>query len=210
MGASPYFTDAARAQAATTVQAIESRTAAEVVIAVNARSGHYRHTDYLVGFGVSLAALVAMLYLPQEFPLETFPVGVALAFVAGVLVLQLLPGVRRRLTASALLDEAVRTTARAAFVDQGITRTTGRTGILVFVSLYERRVEVVTDLGVDPAALGEEWKRALAGVASAVAGSRDPAPFFQALLALTPPLERVLPRSPDDVNELPDAPLHVS
>ena len=81
MGASPYFTDAARAQAATTVQAIESRTAAEVVIAVNARSGHYRHTDYLAGFGVSLAALVAMLYLPQEFPLETFPVGVALSLI---------------------------------------------------------------------------------------------------------------------------------
>ncbi|MGZ3461824.1 MAG: hypothetical protein ACXU86_25305, partial [Archangium sp.] len=97
MRARAFFDDAAKAQAAQEVKAIEARTAAEVVVAVRHASGQYRHTDYLVGFGLSLVTLVALLYLPPEFPLETFPVDVALSFVLGAGVSALLPGVRRRL-----------------------------------------------------------------------------------------------------------------
>jgi uncharacterized membrane protein len=39
-----------------------------------------------------------------------------------------------------------------------------------------------------------------------VASSSSPEPFLEALSQMAPPLERVLPRSADDVNELPDAP----
>ena len=206
MRAHAFFDDAAKVQAAQEVKAIEARTAAEVVVAVRHASGQYRHTDYLVGFGLSLATLVAMLYLPPEFPLETFPVDVALSFVLGAGLSALLPGVRRRLTSRKLLEENVRTAARAAFVELGVSRTSGRTGLLVFLSTFERRVEVVTDIGVDTAALGKEWEEALAKLSAAVASSPSPEPFFEAMRLLAPPLERVLPRSADDINELPDAP----
>ncbi|QRK10368.1 hypothetical protein JQX13_09895 [Archangium violaceum] len=201
-----FFEDATRTRAAQEVKAIEARTAAEVVVAVRQTSGHYRHTDYLVGFGLSLVTLLAMLYLPPEFPLETFPVGVALTFALGVYVSERLPGPRRRLTSRALLEENVRTAARASFVELGVSRTSGRTGVLVLVSTFERRVEVVTDIGVDTAALGPEWEQAVAKLSAAVATSESPEPFFEALRLLAPPLERALPRADDDINELPDAP----
>jgi putative membrane protein len=210
MRAPPFFTDDTKARAAEAVKAIEARTSAEVVIAVHARSGDYSHTDYLVGFALSFVTLVAMLYLPQEFPLETFPPGSAVSFLVGALVCRSVPALRRVLSGRAPREKNVRTAARAAFVDLGISRTRGRTGLLVFVSLFERQVEVVPDTGVDPAALGPEWIQALAGLNAALARSSDPAPFFQALHALTPPLERVLPRAQDDVNELPDAPHHAA
>lgn len=206
MWAQAFFDDAARAKAADEVKAIEARTAAEVVVAVRRACGQYRHTDYLVGFLLSLVTLVAMLYLPVDFPLESFPVDVALSFAAGASASAVLPGLRRRLTSKRLLEENVRTAARAAFVELGVSRTTGRTGLLLFVSIFERRVEVVTDIGVDTAALGGEWEEALAKLSAAVATSESPEPFFEAMRLLAPPLERVLPRSADDVNELPDAP----
>jgi len=206
MWARAFFDEATKTRAADEVKALEARTAAEVVVAVRRASGHYRHTDYLVGFVLSLVTLVAMLYLPPEFPLEAFPVDVALSFAAGAVVSAALPGVRRRLTSRELLEENVRTAARAAFVELGVSRTTGRTGVLVFVSTLERRVEVVADMGVDTAALGKEWEEALAKLSAAVATSESPGPFFEALRLLAPPLERVLPRSASDINELPDAP----
>ncbi|WNG51389.1 hypothetical protein F0U60_50095 [Archangium minus] len=201
-----FFEDATRKRAAAEVKAIEARTAAEVVVAVRHASGHYRHTDYLVGFGLSLVTLLAMLYLPPEFPLETFPVGVALAFAMGAYSSERLPSLRRRLTSRKLLEENVRTAARATFVELGVSRTSGRTGLLVLVSTFERRVEVVADVGVDTAALGSEWEQALTKLSAAVAASESPKPFFEALRLLAPPLERVLPRGDDDINELPDAP----
>ncbi|WNG40965.1 hypothetical protein F0U61_50165 [Archangium violaceum] len=201
-----FFEDATRKRAAAEVKAIEARTAAEVVVAVRHASGHYRHTDYLVGFGLSLVTLLAMLYLPPEFPLETFPVGVALTFAMGAYSSERLPALRRRLTSRKLLEENVRTAARATFVELGVSRTSGRTGLLVLVSTFERRVEVVTDIGVDTAALGSEWEQALTKLSAAVAASESPEPFFEALRLLAPPLERELPRADDDINELPDAP----
>jgi putative membrane protein len=206
MWARAFFEDATKTRAADEVKAIEARTAAEVVITVRRTSGHYRHTDYLVGFGLALVALLAMLFLPPEFDLEIFPVGLVVSFALGAVLMPRLPTLRRRLTSRKLQEESVRTAARAAFVELGVSRTTGRTGLLVCVSLFERRVEVVTDVGVDTAAMGEEWTQALAKLSAAVATAPSPEPFFEALRLLAPPLERVLPRSADDINELPDAP----
>lgn len=199
-----FFDDKARARAAEEVKAIEARTAAEVVVAVHRAAGHYRHTDYLTGFLLSLVTLVALLYLPQEYPLEIFPVNVTASFVTGAVLSMALPAMRRRLTSPRLLEENVRRAAQAAFVELGISRTRGRTGILVFVSVFERRVAVVTDIGVEPSAMGAEWEAALAKLSAAVASSSSPEPFFEAMRLLAPPLERTLPRAADDFNELPD------
>lgn len=206
MWARAFLEEATREKTTATVKAIEARTAAEVVVAVRRVSGHYRHTDYLVGFVLSFAMLLAMLYLPIDFALELFPVNAALSFAMGAGVSAALPGLRRRLTSRKLQAENVRRAARAAFVEFGVSRTSGRTGILVFVSLLERRVEVVVDVGVDPSALGPEWADALTKLSAAIASANDPEPFLQALRLMAFPLARVLPRSEDDVNELPDAP----
>jgi putative membrane protein len=206
MSAHALFEEAAREKTAAEVKSIEARTAAEVVVAVRRTSGQYRHTDYLVGFGLSLATLLALLYLPIDFPLEFFPVDVALSFVAGAYVSAALPPLRRGLTSRKLLEENVRTAARAAFVELGVSRTSGRTGLLVFVSAFEQRVEVVTDVGVNTAALGREWEEALTKLSAATASAKTPEPFLQALRLMASPLERVLPRSADDIDELLDAP----
>ncbi len=206
MWAHAFFEEATREKTAAEVKAIEARTSAKVVVAVRRTSGQYRHTDYLVGFVLSLATLLALLYLPIDFPLELFPVDVALSFAMGAGVSAVLPVLRRRLTSRKLLEENVRTAARAAFVELGVSRTSGRTGILVFVSIFERRAEVVADVGVDTSALGQEWEEAQAKLSAAVVSAEDPEPFFQALRLMAPPLERALPRSADDINELPDAP----
>lgn len=206
MWANAFFEAATRERTATEVKAIESRTAAEVVVAVRRTSGQYRHTDYLLGFVLSLATLVAMLYVPIDVELEYFPVDVALSFAAGAGLCALVPALRRWITSRRLLEENVRTAARAAFVELGVSRTTGRTGILVFVSIFEKRVEVVTDIGVDSSALGKEWEEVRAKLSAAVSSADDPDPFFKAMHMMAAPLERVLPRSADDVNELPDTP----
>ena len=206
MWAKAFFEDATREKTAAEVKAIEARTSAEVVVAVRRSSGQYRHTDYLVGFVLSIATLLAMLYLPIDFDLEYFPVDVALSFAAGAGLCSIFPWLHRRLTSRKLLEENVRTAARAAFVELGVSRTSGRTGLLVFVSIFERRAEVVADIGVDPSALGKEWEEVQAKLSAAAASANDAEPFFQALRLMAPPLERALPRSADDVNELPDAP----
>jgi uncharacterized membrane protein len=90
-------------------------------------------------------------------------------------------------------------------MDEGVGRLRGRNGILVYASQLERAVVVVPDLGLDVTRLGSAWQAAVDRLEAALTPRLDLDAFEVALRALGPLLGRVLPRSHDDVNELPDA-----
>ena len=93
--------------------------------------------------------------------------------------------------------------ARSAFVEQGISRTSGRNGMLVYVSGFERRVEVVCDIGIRPAELGHTWTEWTARLDAAVS-AMDTERFLVTLRELGQLLGPSMPRRADDVNELSD------
>ena len=201
------FTDkAAKSEVAAAIRAIESATSAEVIVAVRARSGHYRHTDYLAGFVLSFAALLVFLFDTHEFSIDWMPVDTLVAFVLGTLLSAGVSPLRRALTSSSLMRSNVRTAARAAFVDLGVARTSGRSGLLVFVSTFERRVEVVPDIGIDKVVLGPPFEEAVRALDTALRRRASFPVFLEALRSLGPILSRALPRATDDLNELPDEP----
>lgn len=206
MGKRDLFSGEARAEARQAVRDVEARTSAEIVLAVRAQSASYREADYLLGFLFSVGTLLALLYLPQSFALEWFAVDVVAGFALGTLLGGFFPGLRRWLVPKARMRESVARAARAWFVDRGVTRTTGRTGILVYASVYERLVEVVADVGVLDAKLGKAWDQAVGRLRETVASGLEPTRLFTAVRELGPVLEQALPRAADDVNELPDEP----
>jgi putative membrane protein len=206
MGTSAFTDDAAKAEVANAIREIERVTCAEVVVAVRASSGHYRHTDYLVGFALSFAALLVFLFHPYEFSIDWMPIDSVVAFAIGAFSSASAPPLRRALTSRKLMRANVRTHARAAFVDLGMDKTSGRTGILVYVSMFERGVEIVADAGIDAAVLGAPFKNAIAALDDALRRGADFPRFTEALRALGPILGKVLPRLACDVNELPDEP----
>lgn len=75
--------------------------------------------------------------------------------------------------------------------------------MLVYVSTFERRVELVADVGVD----GKLVEGEVRALEAAVAGRPDLDAFLEALRRLGPALAPSLPHAADDVNELPDAPV---
>jgi len=201
------FTDpSARTDVAAAIREVESVTSAEIVVAVRPKSGHYRHTDYLIGFVFAFAALLILLFDSHEYAVTFMPIDTLIAFVIGTLVSANVPPLRRLLTSNKLMLTNVRTGARATFVELGISRTTGRTGILVYASMFERNVEVVSDTGIDVAVLGAAFTNAVASLDSAVRKGASFPNFLSALRALGPVLSKALPRLEGDVNELPDEP----
>jgi putative membrane protein len=203
VGEAAFYTDAARKQVTEAVIDVESRTAAEVVVVVHRTSGTWREVDLAVGALAGFAVLLLVLFVPQPIPVVAMPVDVALGFIAGAVLCASVSPLKRALLPRRRVRAQVLAQARAAFVEQGVSRTTGRTGILVYVSTFERLVEVVTDIGVDPKTAEAE----LDALRSSMRAGADFDGFITKLRALGPPLGTALPRSPDDVNELPDAPV---
>ncbi|MDI1444813.1 hypothetical protein [Polyangium sp. 6x1] len=186
------------------IRALEAKTSAEVVVVVRAVSGHYRHTDWLVGFVLSLVALCVFLFHPAPFDDDLLPVEILLVFALGGSLSANVPPLRRALTSRRLMAENVRRAACASFVERAISRTRGRTGLLVYVSTFEQRVELVGDIGLDFEALGDDFAAARRRIEASVEQTGGLPAFLAALAELGDALGRTLPRAEDDENELAD------
>ena len=202
-----FFVPEARKRVGEAVEAIECDTAAEIVVSVRKCAGDYSATDLFAGLVLSLVGLMYMLFDSYPFDEWWMPVNVMLAFVGGAFLTLEIKPLRRALTQTDLLRKSALTAARAAFYELGVSRTSGRTGILVFVSMFERRVDVVPDIAVKPEELGADWTAAVDALQAAVKGTPDFDRFLAALGKLKGPLAKALPGKPGDANELPNEPV---
>jgi putative membrane protein len=193
-----------RRRFAETVRAIEAQTSAEVVVTVRDRSASYRHVDFGVGVALAVATLLAYVYFPITFADDLAVPSVLLSLVAGVLLSSAFDAPKRAFVARRERHAMVAQAARAAFVDQGISATRARSGILVFVSLLENDLEIVTDIGIDIGGMGNPWTQAVTALQACARRGATPEELANVLLTIGPPLAAALPARDDDVNELPD------
>lgn len=201
MTARAFYDENAESEVARAVERIERRSGAEVVVAVRAISGHYAGEDSILGFLFAYAGLMLFLFHPAPIRIEGFVLEFPLLFGIGMALSMWVPPVRRLLTSRERLEGNASTAARAAFVELGVGRTRARTGLLVFVSMFERQVVVVTDVGIERAGLGD----ALVRLEAVLDGRAELPAFVAALDGLAAPLSELCPRAADDENELSDA-----
>jgi putative membrane protein len=199
-----FFDATMQAEVGRVVEEIEARTSSEVVVCVRRWSSSYLAAAFLAGALVAFVVLLLLLFLPQEFRVETMPIDVLLGFALGFGLARLVPPIRRWLTLPGTRRAEVARAASAQMFDGGFTRTQTRAAVLVYVSILERRVVVRTDEGL--AALRDDavWLEASAKLEAAVR-RLDESSFLEALRKLGNDLARLSPRREDDVNELPDA-----
>ncbi|HYQ27336.1 MAG TPA: hypothetical protein VER04_08950 [Polyangiaceae bacterium] len=198
-----FFSDEAKRSTAASVTSAEAHTCAEIVVAVRKSSGRYGVLAY--HFGLALATLVVtyLLLVPALYSPFAIALDGIVAFALGALLAANLDTLRRALSRPSTLDGNVNSGARVAFFDLGISRTSGRNGLLVYASMFERRCVVLTDLGVNPAGFGPRWLASERELTEAVK-RRDLAAFQRAISQLGALLGDAHPRSENDVNELPD------
>lgn len=203
MAEADFFRDEAKQSAARSVKAVEAQTSAEVVLAVRKRAGDYRPAAYHAGFLVGGLVVLYLLVAPELFSIGDMALDGAIGFGLGFALALNFSVVLRLFVREKVQAQNVADAARVAFYDLGISRTSGRNGLLVFVSTFEQRALVLPDVGINPSSLGPKFEEARVALSAAVK-RRDLAAFHAALESLGPILGASMPRSEDDVNELSD------
>ncbi len=199
-----FLTDEAKQAFTNAIETCEGCSSAEVVVTIRARSASYLHADLIWGALAAFATLPVLLFADWEFPLWSFLVDPLLVgAIVGVAAARV-PAARRLFTPARIRAAWVRRAARATFFEKGVRQTRARTGILVYLSLTERRAEVIADSGVVNAVDPEDWARAVARIDAAVASGAGGLAIARTVAELSKVLEPALERSADDVNELPD------
>lgn len=187
------------------VKEIEQETDAEIVIVVRARSGNYRHADFLWGALFSYAALLFLLFSPFVFNHYWVALDVALLFCLGAYASSRSDTLRRVLTAKKYRAEAARAGASAMFYEAGVANTNAEMGVLIYLSLLERRLELIADRGVLKAVPPLEWNERVFDLRQA--GRRPQVEtLLQRLRSLGALLAEHLPPTGENPNELSDTP----
>jgi len=216
------MTDADRARVAAAVTAAEASTSGEIVTIFAARSDDYADVALAWSALVALAALLALAYAP-DFYLALYDritgnwaqhwsagrlfgaaaLIAAIKFGATWLILLWRP-LRTALVPAPLRHTRVHARALAAFRIGAERRTTGRTGILIYLSLAEHRAEILADEAIAARVPAELWGEALAAMLAELKHGRMADGLIAAIGKVGAVLAEHLPRAAGDINELPD------
>ena len=215
------LSDEDHARVAAAVARAEADTAGEIVTAVAARSDAYHdaalHWAVLAmltvpallawrpGWGERLWHIVGEDWTPPP-PAAPYLLAMAGAAVMFLLVRLLLAWrpLRMALTPGGTKARRVRRQAVALFRIGAERRTRGRTGVLIYLSLAERRAEIVADAAIHCQVADEVWGEAMALLIAAVRDGRAGDGLVAAVEAVGRVLAAHFPREENDVNELPD------
>ena len=201
----PRFDKAAGDALGDVVREVEKTTDAEIVVVVRGRSGTYRHADYLFGATIALAGLIFILVSPWVFHTYWIPFDVALLFVVGAWISSRGDWLRRILTTKKFQAQAARAGAAAMFYEAGIANTSAENGLLIYLSLLERRMEVIADRGILKAVPPLKWNHAVFELKD-VAKAAEPAKLIAAIRDLGKILAEHMPPTGENPNELADGP----
>ncbi|MEZ6127848.1 MAG: hypothetical protein R3C59_04140 [Planctomycetaceae bacterium] len=216
--ASDVITAEQRAAVGAAVTAAESGSSCEIVPVVVSASGRYDRAEDLVGLWCAMLSAVIVFVtfpgpgdtghwgaIPMWAQILLLMLIMAVSFVAGAVLADRLHNVRRLFTPRRHMDEEVNLKARQLFFDRRVHHTAGASGILIFVSLYERMAVVLGDRSVVET-LGDEFLKNLCDRLTNALHSQDVAmAICETIRHAAPALESSLPRSAGDVNELSDA-----
>lgn len=213
------FTTEDRRQVTRAVANAELRTGAEIVPVIARASGRYDRPEDIVGLWTALVALAVAWYLlptgqnernawgglAPAWHLIGLLAAVVVGFIVGAVVGSRLGWLRRLFTPQQQMTDEVLARAKQVFFDRSVRRTIGGTGVLIFVSLFERRAAIMADQTVvdklGQAAL-DELCRHLTGK---LATTTPTEALCDVIAAAGERLSSAVPRSAADVNELSDA-----
>lgn len=214
---SQLFPEEDRKRIANAIAKAEQNTSAEIVAAVATASGRYDRAEDIVGFLAALLAVIAgWLAFPSIHSAPAWGTGSSISELIEVLVLMVagfaagsalasrLPALRLPFISKKELEQEVQRAAQATFMSSRVRKTAGATGILLFVSFYERRVVVLPDDAILDKLPEFDWGKLCATIVSGLKANRSTEALEQAIARCGEILAGPLPRQDDDKDELKD------
>ena len=194
------------------VRAAERRTRGEIVPMVVLSSARYREARHLAGLVFALLVLTALLVLEYgwgyggwaEYHPGWILVGVVGAYLVGN-YMGSTPACIRWFTSDKRMAFKVRRRAELAFYEHGLHKTREGTGILIMISLLERRAQVLADKAINDRVPPGTWDTLVHDLVHGIKDGRPAEAFCRAIARCGTLLAEHFPAPPgDNPDELAD------
>jgi putative membrane protein len=184
------------------VRKAEALTAGEIVVVVARQANGYRAIPALLALLIALAAPWPLIWFTELGPSRIFLAQLTVALASNLVLawpplhLALIPGAIKRARAH---EAALR-----EFASHGLSRTQGRTGVLIYVAAAEHYAEIIADIGIADRAGPQVWQEIIAELIDAIRAGRAGDGLIRAVERAGAILAEHAPPRAADRDELPN------
>lgn len=217
-----YMTEAEHRLVSAAVTEAESATSGEIVTVLAEASDGYTDVALLWAAGAAFTAMSVFAAFPEPFldtwdalfagwghqwtsgELASMVIALGLIKFLGVLLIQQWQPLKYALIPGPAKTIRVHNQAVRQFKVGAQARTTGRTGVLIYLSMREHRAEIVADESIAAKVSAEVWGEAMGDMLAHIRKGQIAEGLAVGIRDVGFVLAQHFPRGSEDVNELPD------
>jgi putative membrane protein len=203
-----FLSESDRKKIQAAVRSAESQTSGEIVPMVVPHSYHYPMADVLGAVSFSLPLSILFTYFCGYFywlgsqNMWIFMGVFGILFICFHALIKRTPFLKRIFVSTVEMEEEVQEAAVIAFYKEGLYRTREETGILIFISVFEHKVWVLADRGINVKVPQESWNEIVDHIVQGIKQRRQADAICEAVDTAGRLLAEHLPLRPDDTDEL--------
>ena len=203
-----FLSDADKEKVITAVKEAEKLTAGEIVPLVVSASYRYPMANVIGGaaFAFPISIIVTplvggWLWLGTQ-NMWLFAGFLVILFMVFREIVKRTHWLKRWFISSHEMDEEVKEAAVTSFFSEGLHRTRDETGILVFISVFEHKVWILADRGINEKVPAGRWEDIVKIIVDGIKQKQQTQSICEAVKKIGAILQAHFPRKPDDTDEL--------
>jgi putative membrane protein len=206
--ANSFLSESDRQKIDAAVKTAEEKTSGEIVPMVISAAYHYPMADvigaaaFAIPMGIVLTHLLGHWLWIGDRNLWLFLGVGAVLFIFFHILVGRIPALKHRFISQREMEEEVQEAAVTRFFGQGLHRTRDETGVLILISVFERKVWVLADRGIDAKVREGQWEEIVAMITDGIRQNRPAEAICRAVEQVGELLAGHFRVKPDDTNEL--------
>jgi putative membrane protein len=197
----------ARTRIEAAIREAESRTSAEIVPVIAPTSGRYQRAEDIMALWCGFIAYVLLGIFSPDHMIDFWEglIVIGLAVMVGACLGHFVQPLKRALAGKAEMAEQVMDMAFRSFRSFGVGDTENRTGILIYLSLFEHMVVVIGDRALADKLAADDYAVIRNAVIEPIRKGNPADGLIAGIRAAGDLLARALPRAMADRDEIPNA-----
>lgn len=206
-----FLTEEEKREIETCVKEVEKNTSGEIVPLVVSASYHYPMSNMIGAliFGLLISVVVTLVFSIRKswggvtaLDLWLFPAVFAVSFLLFHELIKRISWLKRIFITKAEINEEVEEAALTSFYRNGLNNTRDRTGILIFISVFERRAFVLADEGINAKVDTGVWQEIVGTVVQGIRQRRQAQGICRAVRRCGDLIRKAFPIKSGDTDEL--------
>jgi putative membrane protein len=212
------FTKEEKEKIKASVKEAESKTSGEIATGFIKESDNYAVYELTFAVFIGLVYFIVMLFFANSIEesikqmfweysslhLLMFYGFSTFLVIAIVYLLTNIPFIDRLIIPKSVMQQKVNQRAERHFLESGVYDTKDRTGVLIFISYLERRVELLADKGISEKIPQEKWDAIVGHIINGIKSNQLVKHLSESIRECGDLLAEQFPIQPGDVNELKD------